>query len=480
MKMTIILFTMLISATCNANPPLVNLVGKWKSLGGGWILSIDEEGNYIKYDTTTTSCLLNTKGELTDYDSNIRISDSDLIVKEGIADYFYKRINILPEQCLIQLTEENRNDPLFNFEVFANTVEEHYAFFELNNINWSSLRDKQRKKLSEESTSLDLYKVIDETLTLVNDNHGFLAADQLTEALFDSEMEKESLQGDPPASKEYGDFEVANLVSKHHITERMTSETAIVEWGKVDDNTGYLLIKSMWLYADLMIEKARIDNIGYINAYVESRHNLNEADYISKEVQGVRRVMKRVIADLAEVEKLVVDLRFNGGGQDAVSLEILSWLTRETGPIAIRKLRDGHAFSPQQIIGLEPKDDAFGGELYVLTSSQTGSAAEFFALATLSVNNAINMGTPTQGALSTSLQKRLPNDWSFAISNEIYSDLEGNFFENIGVPVDRKFDYEHRRQLFFKQVVKDLDADWLKIQRGMHKLNDSNSNPRDL
>jgi hypothetical protein len=32
-----------------------------------------------------------------------------------------------------------REDPVFNFEVLAATIEEHYAYFELNDLDWDTV-----------------------------------------------------------------------------------------------------------------------------------------------------------------------------------------------------------------------------------------------------------------------------------------------------------------------------------------------------
>ncbi len=52
----------------------------------------------------------------------------------------------------------------------------------------------------------------------------------------------------------------------------------------------------------------------------------------------------------------------------------------------------------------------------------TGSAAELFALATMSLPHIKRIGSTTTGAMSTALEKKLPNGWDFALSNEIFMD----------------------------------------------------------
>ena len=81
------------------------------------------------------------------------------------------------------------------------------------------------------------------------------------------------------------------------------------------------------------------------------------------------------------------------------------------------------------------------------------------------------IGSSTTGALSTTLDKTLPNGWVFSISNEVYMDNQGNQYENIGVPVDYELNYSRDRQTFFRTVLDDLEVDKQNILKAVHQLN---------
>ena len=119
---------------------------------------------------------------------------------------------------------------------------------------------------------------------------------------------------------------------------------------------------------------------------------------------------------------------------------------------------------------IEGTKDAFTKPVYILTSPQTGSAAESFSIATMPLKNVKRIGSPTSGALSTALEKTLPNGWVFSISNEIYMDNDGKAYENIGVPVDYDLNYPKDRQDFFRSVVNDLETDKQSILEAIEKL----------
>lgn len=159
------------------------------------------------------------------------------------------------------------------------------------------------------------------------------------------------------------------------------------------------------------------------------------------------------------MKSIVIDVRFNGGGQDAVSFEILRRFVDKKQQVAMQKLRHEDQFSPLLPLFIDHSTDAYIKPVYVLTSPQTGSAAEAFSIATMSLKNIQRIGSPTSGALSTALEKSLPNGWVFSISNEVYMDNQGNAYENIGVPVDYELKYSKDRQAFFRSIADNLEKD---------------------
>ena len=441
--------------------------GIWNSLGSGWVLEIQDSTNYSFYDITSISCLPNRKGSFEELTKSLTLRNDTLALKKGIITYKFTRGDSLPHLCQ-NVSQKQRKNPLYNFDVFAKTVEEHYAFFELNNINWTNLYNLQKAKLKEGSTNMELYQVIEETLEKLNDNHGFLEATKdVYEALENQISEEES---DSNGLAEYGDFQLAKMVAEHHLQEEMTKDSWLIQWGKMTDNIGYIQLKAMWLFADLDVSKELIEQIGYVDAYVNTFHQLYEGDYIEEEAKGVSKIMDTVMKDLSAMEAIVIDVRFNGGGQDAVSFEVLNRFISKKTLIGTQKLRHKDRHTSTLPLYIHGTNNAFTKPVYVLTSSQTGSAAESFSIATIAMNNAKRIGSPTSGAISTALEKTLPNSWAFAISNEIFMDNQGKFYENVGVPVDYTINYSKDRQTFFRSVANDLEADKRSILRAINSL----------
>jgi C-terminal processing protease CtpA/Prc len=81
-------------------------------------------------------------------------------------------------------------------------------------------------------------------------------------------------------------------------------------------------------------------------------------------------------------------------------------------------------------------DNPFTGEVYLLTSRLSISAAESFALAMSTLPNVTLVGEPTNGVLSDMWFAILPNGWIATLSNERYLSSDGISYERIGVPPD--------------------------------------------
>ena len=462
------LCTLFFSCQSPTTQPSIN--GVWQSLGSGWVLDIQDSTQYDLYDLTASSCLPNRSAPLSELLPSLQLATDTLSLKKGVITYYFTKIDEVPGICTRKLSETQKNDPLYNFEVFAETVQEHYAFMGLNQVNWEALYARQKAQLLANPTPTTLYTILEETQELLNDNHAYLEADEATYAALEALEVEEETNIEESTEPEIGDLQIAGLVAEHYLKEDMTRDTRLVQWGKLNDSLGYVQIKTMWLHADLDIPKERIETVGYVDAYVQTFQEMYEGAYIEKEVAGIRKTMQKVMADLSEMDAIVLDVRFNGGGQDAVSFEILRWFNDQKRPIVRQKLKDRSGFSPEITLELDGMENAYTRPVYVLTSPQTGSASEAFTIATLSLPHVKRIGASTSGALSTALEKRLPNGWFFALSNEVYMDLQNRIFENTGVPVDYSLDYPRARQPFFRSVVRDLEKDKRDILNAIQKL----------
>ena len=140
-------------------------------------------------------------------------------------------------------------------------------------------------------------------------------------------------------------------------------------------------------------------------------------------------------SQFTKTKTVIVDLRFNGGGYETVALKLLSYFINEPKHILSVKAKKDNGYTKEQKYVLEPSENIYKGKLIVLTSHRTASAAEIFALGTLAYPEIKRFGSSTNGIFSEILWKNLPNGWEFSLSNEVYSDQNGNVYEITGVPV---------------------------------------------
>jgi C-terminal processing protease CtpA/Prc len=119
---------------------------------------------------------------------------------------------------------------------------------------------------------------------------------------------------------------------------------------------------------------------------------------------------------------------------------------------------------------LESSENPYTKPVYLLTSQQSASATDMMALSSMEITQLKRIGSHTNGAISDALQKTLPNGWHFSLSNEIYTDNNGKYYENIGVPVDFELNYPEDRQTFFRSVAEDLKKDKQDVLNAIRKL----------
>jgi C-terminal processing protease CtpA/Prc len=472
MRTKIVLFTLLILLIllvgCKSGKLKNNTIeGIWESIGYGEILKINAN-SYEYFDITDFSCLPAKEGTISEVTNTMQVSNDTLIVKRGFSIYRYVRIKELPESC--QQNIKDKNDISYNFEVFANTYKNHYAYFDLNKIDWDNLYINSKNKINSKSTAVDLYLVMKDMIEKLKDNHGSIEpTDEVYESA-ENKIQSEVAEEETEKLKEYGDFEIADIVADYYIKEDLTKDTWLMKWGKMENNVGYIQIKAMYLYADLNLNDSLVKENGFVSTYMDALDRLSDEQQISKEVAGISKLMDTIMQDLKETKYMIIDVRFNGGGQDVVALEILRRFNAVRKQIAFKKARHKKGYTIKTPIYLEAAKTPYTKPVYLLTSQQSASATDMMALSSMELNNLKRIGSHTNGAVSDALQKTLPNGWYYSLSNEVYTDNNDICYENIGVPVNYELNYPNDRQTFFRSVVNNLEADKQTILKAISKL----------
>ena len=126
-----------------------------------------------------------------------------------------------------------------------------------------------------------------------------------------------------------------------------------------------------------------------------------------------------MLAHVAHVAVLVIDVRDNGGGTTDNSTPIAGRFFRSKEPYCYVRYRDGPGhgdltgFIPQYVA---PAGDLrFDGDVIVLTNGRDVSTAEDFVLAMRARENVLVYGAPTAGGYGNPLTRELPNGWTYRL-----------------------------------------------------------------
>ena len=185
-----------------------------------------------------------------------------------------------------------------------------------------------------------------------------------------------------------------------------------------------------------------------MNGFSNSKELNQPLERFENEIKGVEFIMSKVLEDLNNTNSIIIDLRFNGGGYETVSLKLLSYFINEEKHILSVKSKTKDGFTPIQKYNIKPSQ-IINKTIYILTSPFSASATEIFVLGSLAYNNFKRMGSKTSGIFSEILWKQLPNGWEYSLSNEFYMDTNNKSYEGDGINVDLDTGYPIKRDEFY-------------------------------
>ncbi|SMF06240.1 Periplasmic protease [Alteromonadaceae bacterium Bs31] len=347
----------------------------------------------------------------------------------------------LPQQCIdnyvASIGEANYEfNPLVEFEILWSSFNELYAFFDLEEVDWAEVYEDANIAITNDTNKEDLFSIFAQMITPLKDFHvdlvdqglGFeytspakkpnLAIIALTDFLGIHGLQALASEEQYLQYLEYLELqkESALAVNLSHVAEGESvqfNDTLTIFWARLNDNMGYLLLNTM------------------------SASEIGGGNNIDDNLASLSATLDQVLTDLVDVEGLIVDVRYNEGGDDFVSQYIAGRLTNQSFDAYSKQARFGVVRTPLQNIVIEPQgDNQFTGPVAVLTSHTTASAAEVFSLSMRERTNTILVGEDTAGGFSDQLIRTLPSGTVFSLSNEFYLSVTGEEFEGVGVPAD--------------------------------------------
>jgi carboxyl-terminal processing protease len=181
-----------------------------------------------------------------------------------------------------------------------------------------------------------------------------------------------------------------------------------------------------------------IGTIGYVS--ITSLDELSASGDEDDDRQAASEAMAAAMADLAGTTGMVIDVRANGGGWDSVALDIAALFAGDSALAWSKQRRNGPEhddFSEwEDVYVAASAGNAYMGDVVLLTSGSTFSAAETFALAMRVRDRVTILGERTSGHFSDLYEGVLPNGWIYQLSGERYRAADMMIYETLGVPVD--------------------------------------------
>ncbi|MFE6501664.1 S41 family peptidase [Kitasatospora sp. NPDC057738] len=401
-----------------ANP----LDGVWRTEGYGLLVAVSGD-RLTTYDVTAHSCvpgwITGTRTAAPGPDGTTRYGMGDnaltltprgrnrAVEREegGVGSKTLRRLDALPPLCATPAA----NDPLAVFDRFWENFEENYPFFAAKGIDWHAVRDEKRRTITPTTTVDQLQAVLVDMLRPLGDAHTSLArtVDGHPELVFG---------GQRPGSTE--ETEELTARARQASAARLTGPEQLfangrLGVGRLPDGIGYLRVSSFGRYA---------------------------AGGHQSQLDELDRALDALLAGPDRPAGLVVDVRLNGGGSDALGLHIAARLT-DRPYVAYRKVArndpaDPARFTRPEPVTVRPSAGArFNGPVAVLTSSISTSAAETFTQAMMGRSpKVLRVGENTQGVFSDVMIKKLSPDLMVGLPNEKYLTRNGGTFDGPGIP----------------------------------------------
>ena len=395
----------------------------WRSDGYGWIYSLS--GDQLQtYEVTEISCL---PGQTLDQigppspDGVISFGYKDIpsrTVRKGpsgqatlhllgtAADVDLVALPGLPSACSRQAS----NDPHTNFDIFWATFAENYNSFGRKNVNWAAVRDQYRPMLDNDTDPTELFGILRAMIEPLGDNHTSING-----------PDDQEFTGLRPGTRELSNRTVRTAVDNHL---RALGATQLQSFAR-----------EKIVYADLP------DGRGYLRISAFAGYRQDDRSYVASSAE-LARTLDTVFTPqrVATLRSLIIDVRLNSGGDDALGLQVAARLT-DSPYVAFTKQprndpRDPSRHGRPQTVTVTPADaPRYTGPVSLLISDLTISAGETFVQAMMGRSPApARIGTTTQGVFSDDMSRRLPNGWTFTLGNEEYVGPDGQNYEGVGIP----------------------------------------------
>lgn len=208
---------------------------------------------------------------------------------------------------------------------------------------------------------------------------------------------------------------------------------------------------------------ARVGNFGHARVRIDVTTLGDDIGYIAVnkflDPAHVMKTFNAALESFLEAEGLILDLRGNAGGKDAMAMGMLGWLAPKKW-VAGRLRTRGREIE----MTVQPRARTYDGPLVVLTDGLTGSSAEFMAAALQEIGRAYVIGTRTKGEALPAEYTKLPNGDVFLYAVADFVTGDGVRLEGVGVAPDVEVALTQASLLEGRDIVLEAAIDWIRAQ----------------
>ncbi|MEO9871884.1 S41 family peptidase [Ekhidna sp.] len=298
---------------------------------------------------------------------------------------YANRLGVMIILCLVNiLADAQSNKPVETFETCWNLFDESYASFEEKNIDWNKAYDIYSPQVTEKTTDKELFIILTNMLKPLGDAHINLIAKNIDTA-FSADRYSRVLEELKPLEGRKKPYIMA-----------MTQQTLL-------ENGFDEIIKVGPVFRDdTLFSYTRTDDIGYLR-FFRSFSTLRKMVGPSLDSQ-----LDEIFDFFEGVESIIIDVRFNMGGDDGFSQKIAGRFVDEKVVGFKKQTRKKKEFGVLKEKYIKPVgDNPFLKPVVLLTNDQTFSAADVLALIMASLPNATIIGEPSNGSYSDLYGRKL-------------------------------------------------------------------------
>ena len=287
------------------------------------------------------------------------------------------------------------------FGMFYEMFQENYAFQELYGVSLSEVYETLQKSVTKETSDQALFNYMGELVSNLKDGH--IAIDWNEESFSPADYIPEWISDVKQVNV------LATLIQERYVMNYKKFNNCPIRYGVLSEQIGYIVIHGMG------VESLNITG-------------------------STKKAMDQIISEFNEkgIKKIAMELRFNNGGFDAASLCIAGYFTNKKYLAYKKQAFTKGEYTPLQEVYVKPQSITYEGEVYILTSGITISAAETFLRGMLAnpEHRVTIVGERTAGFYSDAIPRSLPDGFSYSLSNEVYYWYNDEMVEGQGIVPD--------------------------------------------